>query len=59
MASREGSLEAPKRHPLDWKNANFYDPENSGNAEWNEVKRQKNRRVRAINKNVWEDLKAG
>ncbi|MEK7779187.1 MAG: heterodisulfide reductase-related iron-sulfur binding cluster [Pseudomonadota bacterium] len=27
MASREGSLEAPKRHPLDWKNANFYDPE--------------------------------
>ena len=27
MASREGSLEAPKRHPLDWKNANFYDSE--------------------------------
>lgn len=27
MASREGSLEAPKRHPVDWKNADFYNPE--------------------------------
>jgi len=25
MTVREGSLEAPKRHPLDWKNAAFYD----------------------------------
>jgi glycerol-3-phosphate dehydrogenase subunit C len=25
---REGSLEAPTRHPLDWKNANFYDEAN-------------------------------
>lgn len=25
MTPREGSLEAPKRHPLDWKNPDFYD----------------------------------
>lgn len=25
MATREGSLEAPKRHPIDWKNPEFYD----------------------------------
>ncbi|MFK5915689.1 MAG: heterodisulfide reductase-related iron-sulfur binding cluster [Woeseiaceae bacterium] len=25
MASREGNLEAPTRHPLDWKSAKFYD----------------------------------
>jgi glycerol-3-phosphate dehydrogenase subunit C len=25
MTTREGSLEAPKRHPLDWKNPEFYD----------------------------------
>ncbi len=25
MATREGSLEAPKRHPIDWKNPDFYD----------------------------------
>jgi Fe-S oxidoreductase len=25
MTIREGSLEAPTRHPLDWKSANFYD----------------------------------
>ncbi|MGE5339489.1 MAG: (Fe-S)-binding protein [Gemmatimonadota bacterium] len=25
MSVREGSLEAPTRHPLDWKNADFYD----------------------------------
>ncbi len=25
MTTREGSLEAPKRHPLDWKNPDFYD----------------------------------
>jgi Fe-S oxidoreductase len=25
MTAREGSLEAPKRHPLDWKSADFYD----------------------------------
>jgi len=24
MTAREGSLEAPKRHPIDWKNPNFY-----------------------------------
>ncbi len=24
---REGSLEAPTRHPLDWKNPDFYDEE--------------------------------
>jgi glycerol-3-phosphate dehydrogenase subunit C len=24
MSTREGSLEAPKRHPLDWKNPDFY-----------------------------------
>ena len=26
-APREGNLEAPTRHPLDWKNPSFYDPE--------------------------------
>ena len=26
MAVREGSLEAPTRHPLDWKSGAFYDP---------------------------------
>jgi glycerol-3-phosphate dehydrogenase subunit C len=26
MTIREGSLEAPTRHPLDWKSADFYDP---------------------------------
>ncbi len=26
MAVREGSLEAPTRHPLDWQNPDFYDP---------------------------------
>ena len=25
MATREGSLEAPTRHPIDWKNPDFYD----------------------------------
>ena len=25
MTLREGSLEAPTRHPLDWKSADFYD----------------------------------
>ena len=25
MTLREGSLEAPTRHPLDWKNPQFYD----------------------------------
>ena len=25
MTTREGSLEAPKRHPIDWKNPDFYD----------------------------------
>ena len=24
MTTREGSLEAPKRHPLNWKQADFY-----------------------------------
>jgi glycerol-3-phosphate dehydrogenase subunit C len=27
MSVREGSLEAPTRHPLDWKNPEFHDPE--------------------------------
>jgi len=27
MASREGSLEAPTRHPIDWKSPDFYDEE--------------------------------
>ncbi len=27
MAMREGSLEAPKRHPIDWKGAEYYDEE--------------------------------
>ena len=26
MSNREGNLEAPTRHPLDWKNPLFYDP---------------------------------
>ena len=26
MAAGEGSLEAPTRHPLDWRNPDFYDP---------------------------------
>ena len=34
--AREGSLEAPTRHPLDWKNAEFYDEE-SLNAELERV----------------------
>ena len=28
MSTREGSLEAPTRHALDWKNPEFYDREN-------------------------------
>ncbi len=28
MATREGNLEAPTRHPLDWKNPEFYDEDN-------------------------------
>jgi glycerol-3-phosphate dehydrogenase subunit C len=27
MATREGNLEAPTRHPIDWKSADFYDEE--------------------------------
>ena len=27
MAAREGSLEAPTRHPIDWKNPEYYDEE--------------------------------
>jgi Fe-S oxidoreductase len=27
MTAREGNLEAPKRHPLDWRNPEFYDEE--------------------------------
>lgn len=27
MSTREGNLEAPTRHPLDWKNPDFYDEE--------------------------------
>jgi len=29
MIMREGSLEAPTRHPLDWRNPAFYDPESA------------------------------
>lgn len=36
MATREGSLEAPKRHPIDWKNLDFYD-ETSLNQEMERV----------------------
>jgi Fe-S oxidoreductase len=32
MSAREGSLQAPTRHPLDWRNADFYD-ERKCNAE--------------------------
>ena len=28
MSTREGSLEAPKRHAIDWKNSEFYDENN-------------------------------
>ena len=28
MSTREGSLEAPKRHPIDWKNPDFYNEAN-------------------------------
>ncbi len=28
MSTREGSLEAPKRHSIDWKNSEFYDEDN-------------------------------
>ena len=30
MATREGNLEAPTRHPLEWKSVNFYDEEMLG-----------------------------
>ncbi|MEQ8234979.1 MAG: Fe-S oxidoreductase, partial [Gammaproteobacteria bacterium] len=33
---REGSLEAPTRHPIDWKSAEFYD-ENALNEELERV----------------------
>ena len=36
MATREGSLEAPKRHPIDWKNLDFYN-ETSLNQEMERV----------------------
>ena len=36
MAIREGNLEAPTRHPLDWKNADFYN-EDSLNTELERV----------------------
>lgn len=36
MATREGSLEAPKRHPIDWKNPDFYN-ETSLNQEMERV----------------------
>ena len=36
MSSREGSLEAPERQPLDWKNPEFYDRD-SLNAELERV----------------------
>lgn len=31
MATREGSLEAPKRHPIDWKNIDYYNETNLQN----------------------------
>ena len=36
MTTREGSLEAPKRHPIDWKNPDFYN-ETSLNQEMERV----------------------
>ncbi|MDH5613738.1 MAG: Fe-S oxidoreductase, partial [Gammaproteobacteria bacterium] len=36
MAQREGSLDAPTRHPLDWKSPSFYD-ENNLNKELERV----------------------
>ena len=36
MTVREGSLEAPTRHPLDWKSPDFYD-EDKLNAELHRV----------------------
>jgi len=36
MSTREGSLEAPKRHPIDWKNPDFYN-ETSLNQEMERV----------------------
>src|SRR5260370_40749931 len=30
ITMREGSLEAPTRHPLDWRNPAFYDPAAAG-----------------------------
>lgn len=36
MSTREGSLEAPTRHPVDWKSADFYD-EDKLNAELHRV----------------------
>ena len=36
MAIREGNLEAPTRHPLDWKNPDFYN-EDSLNKELERV----------------------
>ena len=30
MSVREGSLEAPTRHPIDWRSADFYDDEKLG-----------------------------
>ncbi len=31
MATREGNLEAPKRHPLDWKNPDFFNEDSLSN----------------------------
>ena len=36
MSNREGNLEAPTRHPLDWTNPDFYD-EDKLNAEMERV----------------------
>ncbi|MFA5915399.1 MAG: Fe-S oxidoreductase, partial [Burkholderiales bacterium] len=36
MSTREGSLEAPTRHPIDWKSPHFYD-ESELNAELHRV----------------------
>jgi hypothetical protein len=32
MAVREGNLEAPTRHPIDWKNPEFYDEESASRS---------------------------
>ena len=34
MTMREGNLEAPTRHPIDWKNPEFYDEAKTLRRRW-------------------------